>query len=278
MVSFWTMPECAGLMKKIIHLVKLDLAAAVHPRGHCGAITTRSGKTTTDPLLPTPPLYIPPAFRPSQPMASPQDQQLPFPEQFEKSSEDKQFAKFLELMKDAQITIPILDVVLHVPMYAKFFKELLTKKQNINELEVVTLTKECSAVIQNKRPSKLDDPDSFYIPCLIGSKSFRALCDLGSSVSVIPLFVCEALPLGDVGILVDVPVIVGNFAFPVDFVVLEMEDKSKPIILGIPFLATIGAIIDVKDTKLTLQFGEEKDDVKPTREHSVGLILICKKL
>jgi hypothetical protein len=28
--------------------------------------------------------------------------------------------------------------------------------------------------------------------------------------------------------------------------------------LGIPFLATIGAIIDVKDTKLTLQFGEEK--------------------
>ena len=88
--------------------------------------------------------------------------------------------------------------------------------------------------------------------------------------------VCEALPLGDVrpttmtlqladrtyrhqaGILVGVPVIVGNFAFPVDFVVLEMEDKSEPIILGRPFLATAGAVIDVKDAKLTLQFGEEK--------------------
>lgn len=295
---------------------RLPAQPEVHPRGHCGAITTRSGKTTTDPLLPTPPLYVPPAFRPSQPMASPQDQQVPqqsttttagqpssstppaiapndpssisstsvpptkpkqpFPERFEKSSEDKQFAKFLEMIQDAQITIPILDAVLHVPMYAKFFKELLTKKRNINEPEVVTLTKECSAVIQNERPPKLDDPGSFCIPCLIGSKSFRALCDLGSSVSVIPLSVCEALPLGDVrpttmtlqladrtyrhqaGILVDVPVIVGNFAFPVDFVVLEMEDKSEPIILGRPFLATAGAVIDVKDAKLTLQFGEEK--------------------
>ena len=146
-----------------------------------------------------------------------------------------------------QITIPILDAVLHVPMYAKFFKEQLTKKRNINEPEVVTLTKECGAVIQNKLPPKLEDPGSLCIPCLIGSKSFPALCDLGSSV--IPLSVCEALPLGDVrpttmtlqladrtyrhpaGILVDVPVIVGNFAFPVDFVVLEMEDKSEPIIL-----------------------------------------------
>jgi hypothetical protein len=137
----------------------------------------------------------PPAIAPNDPSSisstsvPPAKPKLPFPERFEKSSEDKQFAKFLEMMKDAQITIPILDAVLHVPMYAKFFKELLTKKRNINEPEVVTLTKECSAVIQNKRPPKLDDPGSFCIPCLIGSKSFRALCDLGSSVSVIPLSV-----------------------------------------------------------------------------------------
>jgi hypothetical protein len=32
-------------------------------------------KTTTDPLLPTPLLYVPPAFQPSQSMASPPDQQ-----------------------------------------------------------------------------------------------------------------------------------------------------------------------------------------------------------
>jgi hypothetical protein len=44
------------------------------------------------------------------------------------------------MVQDAQITIPILDVVLQVPMNAKIFKELLTKKRNINEPEVVTLT------------------------------------------------------------------------------------------------------------------------------------------
>lgn len=47
---------------------RLPAQPEVNPRGHCGAITTRSGKTTTDPLLPTPPLYVPPAFRPSQPI------------------------------------------------------------------------------------------------------------------------------------------------------------------------------------------------------------------
>jgi hypothetical protein len=48
-----------------------------------------------------------------------------------------------------------------------------------------------------------------------------------------------------VGILEDVPIQVGNFAYPVDFVVLEMEDNAESMILGRPFLATAGAIIDV---------------------------------
>lgn len=88
----------------------------------------------------------PPAIAPNDPSSisstsvPPTKPKQPFPERFEKSSEDKQFAKFLEMIQDAQITIPILDAVLHVPMYAKFFKELLTKKRNINEPEVVTLT------------------------------------------------------------------------------------------------------------------------------------------
>jgi hypothetical protein len=60
------------------------------------------------------------------------------------------------------------------------------------------------------------------------------------------------------GILVDVLVIVGKFTYPIDFVVLEMEDNAEAIILGRPFLATIGALIDVKGASLTLRFGEEK--------------------
>ena len=61
------------------------------------------------------------------------------------------------------------------------------------------------------------------------------------------------------GIVEDVLVKVGKLIFPVDFIVLDMEeDKDIPIILGRSFLATGGAIIDVKHGKLTLQVDNEK--------------------
>ena len=48
------------------------------------------------------------------------------------------------------------------------------------------------------------------------------------------------------GIIEDVLVKVDKFIFPVDFIVLDMEeDKEIPIILGRPFLATGRAMIDV---------------------------------
>jgi hypothetical protein len=48
------------------------------------------------------------------------------------------------------------------------------------------------------------------------------------------------------GILLDIPVMVGKFAYPVDFIVLDMDNRSEAVILGRPFLATAGALIDVK--------------------------------
>ena len=60
------------------------------------------------------------------------------------------------------------------------------------------------------------------------------------------------------GICEDVLVKVGKFKFPVDFVILEMEkDDIVPIILGRLFLATVRAVIDVHDGKLTLRVGIE---------------------
>jgi hypothetical protein len=193
----------------------------------------------------------------------------------DKTKEEKQYSKFLETMKEVQITIPILDEVLHIPLYAKFFKDLITKKRSLEDPEVVALTEDCSAVILKNMLKKLGDPGSFSIPCVVGKKTFITLCDLGSSVSVFPSAVSQILQLGTlkptpmklqladrtlrkpVGILEDVPVQVGNFAYPVDFVVLEMEDNAESMILGRPFLATAGAIIDVKGGTLKLQFGTE---------------------
>jgi len=50
-----------------------------------------------------------------------------------------------------------------------------------------------------------------------------------------------------VGLLEDVPVQVGKFPIPYDFVVLDMDEGfPTPFILGQPFLATVRAMIDVQ--------------------------------
>jgi hypothetical protein len=55
----------------------------------------------------------------------------------------------------------------------------------------------------------------------------------------------------------DVPALVENFGFPVDFIILDMDDKIEVVILGRPFIATAGALIDVQGPKLTLKFGDQ---------------------
>lgn len=51
----------------------------------------------------------------------------------------------------------------------------------------------------------------------------------------------------------------GDYYVPIDFVIMDIdEDCQMPIVLGRPFLATVGAIIDDKRGKLTFEVGEEK--------------------
>ena len=60
------------------------------------------------------------------------------------------------------------------------------------------------------------------------------------------------------GILEDVLIRVGKFVFPMDFIVINMEeDKQVPLLLGRPFLATEAALIDVKKGELTLRVEDE---------------------
>ena len=60
------------------------------------------------------------------------------------------------------------------------------------------------------------------------------------------------------GVLEDVMVKVGKFIFPVDFVVMKMEeDNQVPPLLGRPFLATRATLIDVKKGEMTLRVGNE---------------------
>jgi len=219
-------------------------------------------KETEKPYVPPPP------YKPS----------IPYPQRLAKSKTEGQFKKFVELLKSLHLSIPFSEAITQMPSYAKFLKEILTNKRKIDVDETVALTEECSAIIQNKMPPKLKDPGSFSIPCVIGSHIIdKSLCDLGASVSLIPLSICKKLNLGGlkptrmslqlvdrsikhlVGIIEDVPLRIGQLYIPTDFVVMDItEDSITPILLGRPFLATVGAIIDVKKGKLTFKVGDEK--------------------
>ena len=123
----------------------------------------------------------------------------------------------------------------------------------------------------------MKDLGSFTIPCSIGKYEFKkALCDSGASINLMPLLVVRRLSLGELtliaitlqmddrsmaqpeGVLEDVLVKVGKFIFPVDFVIMKMEEDSQvPLLLGRPFLATGAALIDVQKGELTLRVGNE---------------------
>jgi len=62
-----------------------------------------------------------------------------------------------------------------------------------------------------------------------------------------------------IGILEDVPVQVGRFVIPCDFIVIDIDGNFQaPLILWRPFLATAGAVIDVQAGTLSFQLCGER--------------------
>jgi hypothetical protein len=171
---------------------------------------------------------------------------------------------------------------LQVSTYSRYFKDILANKYEIATLGVdhVKMSEQCSAAIANGL-EKQKDPGCPTIPCSVGSFKFeKALCDLGESVSIMPRDVFEklrlpleptgmCLELGDnsirypLGITEDVPVKVGHHFIPIDIVVLEMGEREEPpLILGRPFLKTVGATIDVGKEEIYFDINGERSSFK----------------
>ncbi|KAK2455979.1 hypothetical protein QL285_003388 [Trifolium repens] len=137
---------------------------------------------------------------------------------------------------------------------------------------------------RTRLPSKKTDPGSVTILCQIEEAEILALCDVGSSVNVMPVSLAEKLKLArptagterelvlanpstiySAGTIEDVLVKVKDLVFPADFMILDIkEDEEHPIILGRPFLATSRALINV-------ELAEEATPPTPDQEVQVKI-------
>ncbi|XP_052625653.1 uncharacterized protein LOC128132758 [Lactuca sativa] len=203
---------------------------------------------------------------------------LPFPPRKSKSNEDDgQFKKFLEILSQLHINIPFVEALKQMPTYAKFMKEVLTRKRVWREFETVAMTKSFTSIIKNRLPVKKDDPGSFILPVKIGKFDKIGLCDLGASINLMPLSIFQKLGLGEArpttvslqlpdrsmvypeGKIEDIIIKVDNLFIPADFIILDYEAEDDcGIILGRPFLATAEALIDVKKGEVTLRVNDEQ--------------------
>ncbi|XP_038880471.1 uncharacterized protein LOC120072130 [Benincasa hispida] len=202
----------------------------------------------------------------------------PFLRRLMKKNDEHQFKRFLELLKQLHINIPLIEALEQMPTYVKNSKDILTKKRRVSEKEVIVLTQECNTLVSNNLPKKQKDPGSFTVPCSIGGLDVgHALCDLGASINLMPLSIFKKLGSGEAqptsvtlqladriikypeGKIENVLVKVDNIIFPADFIILDYEaDREVPIILGRPFLATGKVLIDVYKGELTMCVDNEE--------------------
>ncbi|CAN6462808.1 unnamed protein product [Victoria cruziana] len=214
----------------------------------------------------------------------------PFPKALEKPSSvyrsdidrEVRMRDTLETFRAICINLPLLDAIQQVPAYAKFLKELCTRKRRSRKVpECILLSEGTSSLFQRRLPPKLEDPCAPIIPYVLGHiRVERALLDLGASVNILPGFFYDAFGLEGLrsismtiqmadrsvkaprGVLEDVLLKIEDFIFPVDFVVLDREgvdaEHQTPIILGRPFLATVNACINCRTGVLEISFADQK--------------------
>ncbi|GJY17988.1 reverse transcriptase domain-containing protein [Tanacetum coccineum] len=220
-------------------------------------------------------------FDPNSPNPNSYQSKLPYPERMKVRENDKpsaQHSRFLKMFKQLRLEIGLKDALVEMPKFNKWLSSLLRNKEKLEEIAITTVNAECSAIIMNKVPEKLEDPGKFLIPCALQELDrTSALADSGASINLLPHSIYKKLGLEaltptrmtlelanrsithPMGIAEDVVVRVDGFTFLADFVVVNFEpDPRVPIILGRPFLRTAKALIDLYEETLTLRVGKDE--------------------
>ncbi|XP_056852682.1 uncharacterized protein LOC130501879 [Raphanus sativus] len=146
-----------------------------------------------------------------------------------------------------------------------FFRE---SKETEKDMEIL-FNKVCR---KRKRTLKKEqDPGKFLILCSINNHDLpNALCDTGSAVSIMAIDTAEVLVLktepskdsfafvnnskaNSAGMIRNVKVEIGECTIHVDFHVVELKSgRISSILFGRAFMATVGAVCDLKKNRMCL--------------------------
>ena len=168
--------------------------------------------------------------------------------------------------------MPFGEALQQMVLYTRFMKDILTKKGNYIDNENIMVGGNYSVVIQRKLPEKFKDLGSVIVPCTIG----KALIDLGASINLMPLSMCRrignlkidptkmALQSADrlitrpYGVMEDVLVKIRHFTFPVDFVIIDIEEDAEiTLILGRPFILSVNYVVDMGNDNLEMSIDNQ---------------------
>ncbi|KAL1223404.1 hypothetical protein V5N11_003467 [Cardamine amara subsp. amara] len=198
----------------------------------------------------------------------------PFPERFAEDIEKEYEIMLEEELLELEKSMTFDEAVEKLGPFGYGLRER-TLKRIQDRRATAAKSQECQVIAQQEVlvQEKLEDPGSFTLPCSINNQAFgKALCDLGASVSIMPLSVAKrlgyhkflpsmlSLVLADRtvrfphGLLENVPVRIGKLEIPTDFIIMKMDEEPKdPLILGRPFLASSQVVIDAKTGEIILR-------------------------
>nr|GEW18440.1 reverse transcriptase domain-containing protein [Tanacetum cinerariifolium] len=128
-----------------------------------------------------------PNLKPSIPYPSRRDNER------RRDQANEQIEKFYEIFKDMIFKISFTDALILMPKFDSTLKALIGNKEKLSEMARTPMNEHCLAVILNKLPRKLGDPDKFLIPCeFSGMDECLGLADLDASINLMPLSVYSA--------------------------------------------------------------------------------------
>ncbi|CAA7052927.1 unnamed protein product [Microthlaspi erraticum] len=197
---------------------------------------------------------------------------VPFPSRILTKNQKKVITKFRNDMSKIGVELPNMGSFQAAHVQKKMIKDILDNKDEVAQLLEPSSSQGDLLSTPTSLP-KLNGQGSFTLPCTLGHLQLEdALVDSGASINLISLVLIQKLGIqsliqrpkssimfGDasskapLGIVMDFPLRIGECTIPIDLTVLDMVDeKDVPLILGTPFLTTVGASIDFHTKKVIL--------------------------